>query len=268
MGVLDIITSMADKNSIANSGIDVLTIFNKPFNLVVNNSLMDGILSVTSTIGMLFMLIYFLIHLEDLVIKQQFTLGHIVVDFSKLIVGFIVVSNIGKILVGFDTFVQGIVTDLGIPTTLQMTPDFQEAHNAARRMSILEHQTSISENIDMGGAIALAWVFAIILHFVLWSVAIKRALELGVYYALAPIIFADLFSSGISGVAARLKRALAIYMQLPFVLIAVSLGRVLMVASVETQITASSVYVICLILIAINKTVAGSKTELERIFSS
>ncbi len=259
----DIVQMVADGQSEA---IDVINAFEKPFNTMMNSALLKGVFNSACSIGTVLMLIYFFIDLEDIALRQNFNVEVFVRNLVKLVVGLAVILNVGPLLSWFNDFgiavLEEIVSSKG---ALNMSPTFNDAKASANYM--LEG-SSIFEAPIHGIMVLIVYIFKFFAFFVVWMVAIKRALEFSIYYAFSPIIFADVFSNGLTGVVQKMKPIIAIYLQLPYVMILMSLGNVLVDGSVAVVTTFSSILLTWVVLKSTLSAVSHSKDELDRFLSS
>ena len=259
----DMLQIVADNTS---DTLDVVKIFSKPFDVLWGSALVNNIFTITSTVGVLLMLVYFFIDLEDIAVRQNFTAETFVKNLAKLIIGISVVSNIGWVIQWVVDFGNGIFADLAITGgTFELTPTFNDAGSWA---NFIKNSSSFSEAADNIAIVAVVYFFKLIAFFVLWSVSIKRAIEIGIYYAMSPIIYADVFSNGITGVVQKLKPFLGLMLQLPYVMILISLGNVLVDRSYSFITTSSSILLTFIVLKTVMSSVSSSKDELERFLNS
>ena len=259
----DIIQNVADKDAEA---VDIINIFSAPFDAIIGNSLFNNFATMLESVGIVLMLIYFFVDLEDIALRQSFTIETFVKNLAKLVVGLAVILNIGPLMTGVNNFGNAILADLAsYQGALHLTPTFDTAKGVAQQ--VLKH-TSQSEKFDKWIMMGIVGLFQFITQFVLWVVAIKRAIEIGIYYAFAPIIYADVFSNGLAGVAQKLKPLIGAYMQLPYVMILMSLGSLLIEGSVSVVTTTSSIFLTFVVLKSVLGAVSHSRNELDKFFSS
>ena len=249
---------------------NVVDVFNLPFDVIMGSAIMSSTYALTSTLGILFMAIYYFIDLEELALRNQFNIEHFIRNTIKFIIAIIIVNNIGALLQGFNTFVCAIVDDIPGFQEVALSPVAKQGQNM---LTSFEHHPQPLSTIIAGSGqglyLVLLFLLNILTRVILWTVSIKRAIDIGVYYALSPMVCADVFSNGVTGSVRKMKRMLAAYMQLPFVVIIMKSGSLIISKITSTNALSMSVfYITALILFAVNKTVARSKGELETIFSS
>lgn len=262
---IDIIKQVAE-DSWATGEIEVINVFEQPLNFLINNS--TAMYNIVSTIGVILMVVFFMISLQDVVMDKNFNVEILFRNFIKLIIGVAIVTNIGSIVLALNDFVIAVSQDLGFITKVSLSTDFLEAKNVATRMNSRGMPVSSSEGIEMGSFAAVAWFMKILIYIVVWVVAIKRAVELSIYYIISPIIFSDIFTNRIIGVAGRLKRILGIYMELPFVMLTISFGDVVIKSIAGFSQSSSALLVTVLALFTVLKTVGSAKSYVQTIFSA
>jgi len=263
MSNFDITSIVANEES---GAINVVEIFKQPLDAVLDSAIVTSLFDTVSTIGITLMLIYFLLDLEEVALRQTFNIEMFVKNLVKFVIAIIVITNVGPILKWANDLTTGVLADLAAAQgTFDLTPKIGSAKSVAN--SILKHSAQ-SETFSKSLLVDLTFIFTIIIHIVLWIVAIKRAIEIGVYYIVSPIVFADVFSDGLSGVVKRFKPFLASYLQLPYVLIIIALANSIIDKVTGFVVTSSAVLVAYIALKAVVNGVSRSKDELDRFLES
>ncbi len=262
---INIVKQVAEE-SWASGKIEVIKIFETPLNFLINNS--TAMYNVVSTVGIILMVVFFMISLQDVVMDKNFNVEILFRNFMKLIIGVAIVTNIGSIVLALNDFVIAVSTDLGFQTQVSLSTDFLEAKNVATRFNKVGMPVTESEGLEMGSIVGIAWFMKMLIYIVVWVVAIKRAIELSIYYIISPIIFSDIFTNRIIGAAGRLKRILGVYMELPFVMLTISFGDIVVKRIAGISQSGSAILITVLALFTVLKTVGSAKSYVQTIFSA
>ena len=251
---------------------NIYGLFSAFTDLCLGSSVVEDMFKITLPIGLVLTLIYFLIDLEDVAMRQNFSVEYFVRNLTKIVVAYAILSNIGSIFVGIENFIDELMTEmplfegLGIPQVV-----LEDAGGVANRIAFgsTAVRPSVSDVLGYAPDAILISLINAFLLFITYVVAVKRAFELTVWYVLAPIIFADSYSKKFYGVANKLKRLFAVYMQAPFIIVILGFGQ-LMLAQTQMYAPATSTRIFFTLVIAgaVMKQIAGSKADIERIFAS
>lgn len=257
-----------DANMFMSNLSNITDIFNKPLELLINNANVNNVFDTISSIATVLMVIYFLIDLTDIAMREQFNLEVFVKNFAKLIIAYAIVLNIKSIIIGIDNLVQAIVTDANfanISTPTLGTTNSVRSYAARLNAGI---PLTFGEALSLGINMIIHFCFNFFVQFAIVFVGIKRALYLGFYYVLSPMLVADAFSNGIVGAITKIKRILALYLQLPYVYLACHVVEGIRMSMSIGSITAgmSSFFVTMILLWTLVKSINNSQQEITRMF--
>ena len=246
-------------------------VFVDTLNLALNNGFTSTLFTIMKTLAFALVLLYFLIDMEQQIFKKDFSLEHVVRGFLKLFIGYACVANVQIVLDAINGITGEIVGLVntgqgGIRSPVATMIRTWSARLAANGTSVM---LSVTEWIYLTAGVVAGCFILFALIIVVTTVAVKRALELTVYYILSPIMIADVYSGGTTIAAIRLRRIFALYMQYPFVSLILSFGTQLLTSARlnGALVSGSALYVSILIMWALVKFIAKSKSEVERMFS-
>ena len=260
----NVIETMA-KESWNTNGINVIQIFQVPFGLLIEKA--GAAYGIASTVGVVLMLIFFFIELQDKVLDKNFDVETLVRSFFKIIIGVAIVTNIGPIILQANEFVIAVANDLGLSNQVSLTTDFFNAQNTAARLNS-GLPVAKSEELGFSSITTVAFIMKVAVFAVLWTLSIKRAIELAIYYIISPIIFSDIFSGQVIGAAGKLKSIVGVFMELPFVMLAVTFGDAIIRGVTSISASGAALFVTVLVLISVLRTVGSAKSTLQTMFSS
>ncbi len=238
--------------------------------LFMGNDVITNMFNITLPIGLVLTLIYFLIDLEDVAMRQNFSVEYFVRNLTKIVIAYAILSNIGSIFIGFENFIDELVTELPLFEGLGIPQITLESNPALKRVAFgSSAQPAIGDILGYGPDAFLVcamngWIMIVVL-----VVSIKRAMELTVWYVMAPLIFADSYSKKFAGVANKFKRLFAVYMQAPFIMVILGFGQLLLgKIEVSNANWMTRIFTLFVVMGAIMKQVVSSKADLERVFTS
>ena len=163
--------------------------------IFINNDVIKNMFDVTLPIGLILTLIYFLIDLEDVAMRQNFTIEYFVRNLTKIVVAYAILLNIGSIFTGMEDFLDALVTELPLFEGLGVPQITLESNPALKRVAFgSSAQPAIGDILGYGPDALLVCCMDGFILIVTIVVSIKRAMELTVWYVLAPLIFADSYS--------------------------------------------------------------------------
>ncbi len=260
---LDIMKELAEETWNSES-LPIVEMFQLPFNAILDT--FKPVYDLVSVIGIVIMVIFFFIDLQNYVLDKNFDIEILFRNFIKLIIGIAIVGNIGALILGANEFVIALAEDFNGVLEFTLSSDFVKVENIATRYQSSGMPVAASESPSLWAISAIVWAMKIAIYVVIWTLSIKRAIELVAYYILSPIAFADIFSGRVIGVVEKFKGILAVFMELPFVMLAVSFGDLIIKGVLDVSQSGSAIFVTVLVLIAVLKTVGSSKQMLQKIF--
>ncbi len=254
-------------NTDVDAAFDIVAIFKEPVDFILKQPIIDKMCSITAALGVLFMLLYFFIDLEEVVLRNEFDSEIFIKNLIRFVIAIAVVLNIRTLFNGLDDFLSAVLKDLAMSDSLNLAPKL--SHAKANANFILKSGAA-SEKTVYHLETAIIWLFQWLFKFALRFLSVKRAIEITLYSVFAPIIFADVFSGNLYGTVQKFKNILAVYLQVPFILLIMSLGNAFIesFALKAGAATLSAIYLVYLVMSTLLKSIISSKDELEKYFSS
>lgn len=210
----------------------VYSIFDKPFEGIMSNSIIVNVYNAVAVIGILFMLVYFCVNMVDDAIKENVDPQKLVMHLFKLFIGCVIVFNIGSLLLNANDAVTSITEEINVkasklagvrderlglwyPDYTQFMPLSYYTANGLKLVGRLQSTFPFGNSFSEFLAVVFGNIISIGSLIVLFLISLSRALNFALYYMLSPLLVADAFSRGINGVATKIKIVVAILLQVP-----------------------------------------------------
>lgn len=262
----------------------ILGIFSSSFDFLLKNNIIESIYDAIAVIGLLIMIIYFLIDLLDGVIKEQLNVEIIIKHFLKFLLGAFIVFNIGQLLIGMNDTVIAITDDVNT-VALNLAnvkddelnvkyPDYSKEMPLLYTTTLNKKFLSAYRNTFPSMSNAQLTLYSTIMIYlsaglliVMEFVAYSRSLYFALYYLLSPILVADAFSRGISGVTAKIKIVLALLLQVPVTIFVIYIGDII-IYNLNNKINFANTFqlvTLVMMVLGIFRVILSSKKNLRRI---
>lgn len=251
--------------------IDFRDAFTTSFSAIFYNDFVTNLFDLVYPIGIAAMCVFFLLDMMDTTMHKNFNIEFFIRGLLKFVVALIMLNLLKDLFCWFDTFSNSLIDDLNLDTA-DLKDYFQVvAERLYIRAAAPGGIASTLKNLSSGLLIFGLFAICILLvNIAVYTVAIRRAIEITIFYIFSPFIVSTMFFGNLTDFFARLKKVLALYLQYPFVCLIVTFGFEIAnnFTNNKTVSTSSVAFLAIIVLASTRKLISSSKNDIQRILGS
>ena len=208
-------------------GINVfINLMDSMLEAVFNSSIFTTTFGVFIPVGISLCVVYFCVELMERATALSFSPDIFIRQMIRFLIAFILVSNIDSLIMGFNTFVNAINSQ--IINGLSGNITFGEyLRNNNDIIAMGKDYRTATGTAAVGANIIVAATFNVVIQFFIITIAVKRAITIGIKSILAPIIVPDIYHNGLnSGGIKFLKGLFADFFQTTVIIFVVEMASI------------------------------------------